>query len=86
MPGRIREMGKTVNDYTHMILYCDDVVGWRTGDLIWTVKGEVPLLSIGCPGATVQVFAGLSGKAFPVARGAQALEPANAAFRVLKTR
>jgi len=68
---------------THVTIFSDDIVGWRSGDQVWTVSGEVPLLTIGCPGVYAQVFAQAVGKAFPVAHFVQALDPANTAFAVV---
>ncbi|MEM1274740.1 MAG: hypothetical protein AAGF88_13060 [Pseudomonadota bacterium] len=40
-----------------LIIFSDDVVNWRAGDSVWTVKGQVPLLSVECRGVCVQSYA-----------------------------
>lgn len=78
--------GNKVSISKHVTIFSDDFVDWRSGDCVWTVTGEVPLLSIGCPGASAQVYAGLAGTAFPVARMIRALDPANTPLRVYVSR
>lgn len=86
MPPRAGDGGNKVSFDQHVTIYYDDIVDWRSGDLIWTVTGEVPLLSIGCPEVSAQVFAGLTGMAFPIARPLRALDPANTPLRVYNSR
>ncbi|MEM9320627.1 MAG: hypothetical protein AAGA70_16710 [Pseudomonadota bacterium] len=58
-------------------IFSDDIVDWRSGDPVWTVAGEVPLLSIGCPDVGTREFAEIFGGSFPVLRPSWASEPSN---------
>lgn len=78
--------GNKVSKSACIAVYWNDVVGWRSGDLVWTVAGKVPVLSIGCPGVRAYAAADFFvDDTFPAARNTWAPEPANSQVRVLNS-